>query len=103
MTARRGPQGDTEAVLLDIGEGVGALILYTRPELRGMEIEVSPIDLDSPRTHTEILERCINGQLVFAGVFPKLPAGRYRIWTDNPTLPAAVRIESGQVAEIDWR
>jgi hypothetical protein len=103
MTPRRGPQGDTEAVLLDIGDGVGALILYTRPELRGIEIEVTPTDVDSQRTHTEILERRINGQVVFAGVFPKLPAGHYRIWTDNPSLPAAVSIESGQVAEIDWR
>src|SRR6202011_194202 len=103
MTARRGPQGDTEAVLLDIGEGVGALILYTRPELRGTEIEVSPTNVDSHRTHTEILERRLDGRVVFAGVFPKLPAGHYRIWTDNPSLPAAVRIESGQVAEIDWR
>lgn len=103
MTARRGPQADTEAVLLDIGDGVGALILYTSPELRGIEIEVSPTDADSHRTHTEVLERRINGQRVFAGVFARLPAGHYRIWTDDPGLPAAVSIASGRVAEVDWR
>jgi hypothetical protein len=103
MSERRRRHGDTEAVVLDIGEGVGALIVYASAELRGTEIEVSPKDVDSPRTHTEIRERRVDGRIVYAGVFPKLLAGHYRIWTDNLRLPAAVSIESGQVAEIDWR
>jgi hypothetical protein len=40
---------------------------------------------------------------VFAGVFPELPAGRYRILTDDPILPVGVSIVSGEVAEVDWR
>lgn len=93
----------TEDLVLDIGDGIGALIIYTRGELRGLEVALSPTGFESSRTHTVIEERRTGGQTLFAGIFPHLPAGNYRIWTDDPTLPAAVTIVSGQVAEIDWR
>jgi hypothetical protein len=92
-----------EDVVLDIGNGVGALILYTAPELRGQEIEVSLRGTDSPRVHTDIQERLINGRRLFVGVYPDLPEGGYRIWTDDPGKPAEFGIASGQVTEVDWR
>ena len=92
-----------EDLVLDIGDGIGALIIYTPGELRGAEIEVSPKGLESPRTHTVIHERRIGHRIVFAGVFPELAAGDYRIWTEEARLPSSVTIVSGQVAEVDWR
>lgn len=89
--------------MLDIGEGVGALVVYVPAELRGAQIEVSPKDLDAPMWHTDVLDRRIDGRTVFAGVFPQLPAGGYRIWTDQPAVQTAVTIVSGQITEIDWR
>ena len=90
-----------EHVVLDIGEGVGALILYTTPDLAGEEIELS---LEGqPRTHTEVLERRINGEPVFAAVYAPLPEGHYRIWGYDDRSTTEVDIVGGQVAEIDWR
>ena len=93
----------TEDLVLDIGDGVGALVLYTGPELIGQEIEVSLRGQDGSRTHTAVHERRVMGRMVCAGVFPELPAGDYRIWTEEPRPFTDFTIISGQVTEIDWR
>jgi hypothetical protein len=89
-------------VVLDIGDGVGALIIYTVPALEGVEIEVSRGQA-APRVHTEVLERRIGGQPVFAAVYASLPEGRYHIWGFEDRLQSEVDVRSGQVAEVDWR
>ena len=101
-------EGGTDGIrggdlVLDIGDGFGALVIYTKPELQGVEIEVSLKGVESPRTHTVIQERHLGDRVLFAGVFAELSAGDYRIWTDDPRLPAVVSIVSGKVTEIEWR
>jgi hypothetical protein len=93
----------TQDVVLDIGDGVGALVLYTGPELRGREIEVSRKGTDGPRVHSDIKERRVNGRPIFAAVYDALPAGDYVIWTDDPGPTREVTIVSGQISEVDWR
>lgn len=110
-----------EDAVLDIGGDVGALILYTDAEYDQREIEISPIDDPAEhhhhdhaeghehdhghehRTHTAIHERRAGAQTTYAGIYPELKAGTYRIWTDDPTLPDRVTIVGGEVAELDWR
>lgn len=89
--------------VLDIGGDIGALIIYTGPDLRGAEIEVSPRGNDTQRTHTAVLERQVNGRTLYAALYLALPAGEYRIWWGDPTLPREVTISGGAVAELDWR
>src|SRR5712691_6550093 len=91
-----------EDLVLDIGKGVGALVIYTPVELREQEIEVSR-EGESKRVHTQVHERVVNGRTMFAGVFPDLAAGRYVIWTDVPRPVNEVTITAGEVAEVDWR
>ena len=91
-----------ESVVLDIGQDIGALIIYTDAELRGREIEVSPRGV-AKRVHVEVLERRINDRPVFAAVFPGLRAGDYDIWENPPNSSGAVTIVGGQVATVDWR
>jgi len=92
-----------EAVVLDIGGDVGALILYTPPALHGREIEVSPLGQDTARVHSAVLERRVAGRSVFCAVYPELPAGTYRLWGDDPDRPGEVTVLTGRVAEVDWR
>ncbi|MFI5042999.1 MAG: phospholipase [Acidimicrobiales bacterium] len=89
--------------VLDIGGDIGALILHTGSEYLEREIEVSPLGDDAARTHTAIHERLVNGAPAFAGIYAALPAGEYRVWTDDPDLPDRVTIVGGEVAELDWR
>ncbi len=96
-------RGQGGAVVLDIGDDVGALILYTGEELRGREIEVSPKGRDAWRVHTAIRERQANGRTIFAGVYLALPADDYTIWRDATTPAGEVTVVGGAVAEADWR
>jgi hypothetical protein len=89
-------------VVLDIGDGVGALIVHTTEQLRGREIEASPHGHDWLRTHTAVLERRLGGRTLFAAVFPALPAGAYTIWR-NDRSGDEITIAGGAVAELDWR
>jgi hypothetical protein len=92
-----------EHVVLDIGDGVGALLLYTPDAYRGHEIEVSPVGNDVVRTHTAVLERRVAGRTLCAAVYPALAAGEWRIWGNGPERPDRILIEDGGVAEVDWR
>jgi len=91
----------TEHVVLDIGQGIGALIIYTTKALRGYQIDVSlKGNPTAKRVHTDVLERRIGGRLVCAAVFAELPEGEYITWSD----PAETfTITSGSIAELNWR
>ena len=85
MAEQHNDRVHSESVVLDIGRDIGALIIYTKAELRGREIEVSPQGSVAKRVHVEVLERRINSQPVFAAVFPGLHAGNYDILVGDAT------------------
>jgi len=89
-------------VVLDIGDGVGALVIRTSAELRGTEIEVSPRGADRNRQHVEVHERSTANKAVFAAVFPGLRAGPYTVWRGPHERCNEVVIRSGRVEEVDW-
>jgi hypothetical protein len=90
-------------VMVDVGDGAGALVILTPDELRGNEIEISPNGDDASRSHTDVLRRRIAGGRVCAAVFGSLPEGEYRLWHETLATPVNVRIEGGKVTELDWR
>ena len=89
----------TEKAVLDIGEDIGALVIYTGREMLGKEIEVSPKSDLTQQIHTAVLERKVNGRSVFAALFLELPQGEY-ITLSTP--PSEITITGGEVAELDW-
>jgi hypothetical protein len=98
------PEADFEqGVMVDVGPGAGALVIYTADALRGQEIEISPIGSDSRRVHTDVLRRSTAGGQLYAAVFGTLAEGEYQLWHQSRPGPVAVRIVGGQVTELDWR
>ena len=90
----------TESVVLDIGEDVGALVLYTSPNLFGHEIEVSPLGppgSETRRTHSAVLERSCNGSVFYAAVYPEILAGEYQVHLDGTPH---FTVSPGTVAEV---
>jgi hypothetical protein len=88
-----------EYVVLDIGEDIGSLVIYTREEFRAKEIQVSLKGTNAAKlVHTAVWERRFNGRVAYAGVYPALPAGDYIIWA-HPTRE--ITIVGGHVAEVD--
>ena len=90
----------TENAVLDIGEDIGALVIYTGQEMLGKEIEVSPKGNRALRIHTAVLERKVNGRTFFAALFLELPEGDYITLT---TPSSEITIIGGQVAELNWQ
>ena len=75
-----------EAVVLEIGEELGALVVYTDPSLLHTEIEISPEGDDADRSHKDVLERVVGGRSLYAAVFDKIPAGTYTLWHEGAAL-----------------
>ena len=96
--AAPGPSGPG-TVVMELGAGVGALILYTPAGLDGEEIEISRDGV--PRTHSQVRPRHLPGQTRYAAVYPGLPAGRYTIWRAH-TPVTAVTVTGGQVSSCHW-
>lgn len=92
----------SESVVVDIGGTIGALIVHTTEGLDGAEIEICPRG-GARRSHTIVRPReVLGGTVVYAGVFPSLPAGDYTLlaWGSKPE--AVVRIAGGAVTELRW-
>jgi hypothetical protein len=92
-----------EFVILEIGEGVGALIVHTDPELHGLEIEISPASDDAARSHKDVLQRPLGGEPAYSAVFDQIPEGTYTLWMDDRARARNVEVVGASVAEIDWR
>jgi len=92
-----------EFVVLEIGEDVGALIVYADAGMHGVEIEISPDDDHERRSHKQVLERSIDGRPAFTAVFDGLAAGTYALWDRGQARARGVTIPRGQVTELDWR
>ena len=90
------------SVMLDVGAGYGALVIYTGPEELGREIEISPADGSGPRTHAAVRARHVDSRTLYGVVFPSLAAGPYTIWLDSATALRTVRVDSAEVAEFTW-
>ena len=102
MTPNRDHSRDarTEHVLLDLGPGVGALVLHTGAELHGSEIEISPAGRDAERSHKQVHERPVAGRPLYAAVFDRLPAGDYTLWLDGRPLRHDVAVAGAAVTDI---
>jgi hypothetical protein len=98
-SARKHP----EFVVLDIGDGVGALIVHADRHMHGAEVEISPSGHDRDRSHKDVLERSLGGQPAFTAVFDSLRAGTYTLWSGNQARARGVEIQAGAVTQVDWR
>jgi hypothetical protein len=98
-----GPSG-AGRVVLEVGAGIGALVLDTPAGLAGQEIEISPASggLGARRTHSLVRERRTSAGISYAAVYPGLPAGDYTLWRDGATPGATITIDAGQVTWYRW-
>jgi hypothetical protein len=102
-TSPESASGVTNAasVALDIGEGLGALVIYPDERYRDREIEISRVAGHGHRVHTGVHERAtFSGKSQLTAVFGSLPAGEYVIWADEDTEGPTVSIPEGAVAEL---
>jgi hypothetical protein len=92
-----------QPVVLDLGEGIGALVVYTDPEFVGVEVEISPTGCDTERSHKQVLLRSAGSSTVAALVYDNLREGEYTLWHNGVAKERTVRVPGGEVAELDLR
>lgn len=103
MTEHLGGPSRAGSVVLDLGDGIGAMILAAPAELSGREIEISPADGEARRrTHSLVRPRTTAGGTRYAAVYIDLPAGDYVVWRDGDTPAGTVTVDSGQIAHFAW-
>jgi hypothetical protein len=95
------------AVMLDIGDGVGALVLYAAASAAGLEIDISPDGADHARTHVAVLPRPAGSSEpghppLHAAVYPTLAAGTWNLWHPDGEIALTVDIRDGEVTEARW-
>ena len=92
------------SVVLDLGPGIGALVLHAPPELDGREIQISPRDAAAgPATHSQVRPRHIAGGVRYAAVYPDLAAGEYLVWLEGAGAELPVVITGGRVTSAWWQ
>jgi hypothetical protein len=98
-----GPRsGPPDALVLDIGDGVGALIIYADEACLGSEIDLTPAGSpQSHQIHTMVRRRRATNRDVIAGLFPELAEGTYTVWALSGNGPIGeVTIVGGQISEF---
>lgn len=92
------------AVVLDIGQGIGALVIHTPAWLEGREIEIRPVDTDWLGVHTGVRRRLVPPGVQWAAVFGALPEGRYELRVKGGDGPPAlsVTVAGAAVTETAW-
>ena len=89
-----------EHVMLDLGPGVGALVLHTGADMHGAEIEISPTGRNEDRSHKQVHERPVAGRSLYGAVFDSLPAGEYTLWLDGSPVRRDVAVAGAAVTDI---
>jgi len=92
-----------EHVMLDVGPGVGALVLRTGADLHGTEIEISRAGQDDERSHKQVHERPVAGRPLYGAVFDSLPAGEYTLWLEGRPLRRRVAVAGAAVTDISLK
>jgi hypothetical protein len=95
-----GPSG-SGTVVLELGPGAGALVLYTPADRDGAEIEISLTAAGVPRTHSMVRPRHVAGTTLHAAVYPDLPPGEYTIWAGSAAV-ATAEVTAGAVTTAAW-
>jgi hypothetical protein len=98
------PHAGQGAVLLDIGDAVGALVLDMPDALVGVEIEARPVpDPGGHLPHVEVLRRPAPAGEVCSAVFAELPAGSYDLY-ERPAGPVRLTatVRGGTVTTLRW-
>lgn len=99
----RPPTRPSEAVMVDVGERAGALVLTSTSARAGLEVEIHPASDAERRTHVWVLpRRGRGGEVVHAAVFPSLAPGDYTILEPDGTPRCTIPVPANAVTNAAW-
>jgi hypothetical protein len=89
--------------LLDIGDDVGAVVVYLDECPPTGEIEAEPQGRPGERFHTGVHPLVTSGDTVQVAVFPEVAQGGYVLLDDDGSPRTLVEVTGGRVTEVDLR
>lgn len=93
--------GPPEALILDIGDDVGALLLYATEACLGQEIDLTPAGVPrSHHLHSMVRRRRGVDREFIVAVYPEVTAGTYTVWGIDGGPLGQVEIVGGEVSEF---
>jgi hypothetical protein len=96
------PSEPSRAVLVDVGEHTGALILRAPASCEGLEVEIHPVLDPLMRTHVWVLPRVGRDATMYAAVFPSLPVGDYAVIGPQGSVTSVVSVPANKVTSTTW-
>jgi hypothetical protein len=96
------PTVPSRAVVINVGEHTGALVLASSEERSGLEVEIHPLSLPEARTHVWVLPREGRDGVVYAAIFPSLASGEYAILGVDGAIADVVVVPPNQVTHATW-
>ena len=96
------PTDPSMAVLVDVGEDRGALVLKAPVEREGLEVEICDASDPARRTHVWVLPRVGRAGTVYAAVFPSLLAGSYQVLEPDGSVATTLEVPPNQVTSGTW-
>jgi hypothetical protein len=102
--ARPGPS-DAGSVVLDIGPGVGAVVILTSVDMNDLEIEYRAAGDQWSEKHMAVRERRGARELRYAAIFGPMPQGAYefRVRGSGRREPQlVVTVEEASVMSASW-
>ena len=96
------PTAPSRAVVINVGEHLGALVLASTEERSGLEVQIHPVDRPEARTHVWVLPREGRDGVVYAAVFPSLVSGDYAILDVDGSIAEVVAVPPNRVTHATW-
>ena len=91
------------SVVLDLGPGIGALVLHAPPELNGRELDICARETPALAiTHSLVRSRYTGRGVQHAAVYPSLRPGDYLIRLDEDGVALPVTIAQERVTIAYW-
>jgi len=96
------PTKPSRAVVINVGEHTGALVLSSNERRSGIEVEIHPVSRPEARTHVWVLPREGRDGVLYAAVFPSLECGDYAILDLDGSIADVVSVPPNQVTHATW-
>jgi hypothetical protein len=96
------PTDPSRAVVINVGEHLGALVLSSTEQRSGIEVEIHPVSHPEARTHVWVLPREVPDGVVYAAVFPSLASGEYAILDLDGSIAEVIAVPPNQVTHATW-
>jgi hypothetical protein len=97
------PTVPSRAVVINVGEHTGALVLESVEGRSGIEVHIHPVSRPEGRTHVWVLPREGRDGVIYAAVFPSLESGDYAVLDLGGSILEVVSVPPNQVTHATWR